>query len=152
MAGAYGEAQAPCDPDGPQCRLSRTKSLSAIISSPSAIASDVMSSSCLPHSLDARPAVHPWAASSTTATTRPALAATRVEAPTSRAITTASSGAKDALTIGQVAVSAPRMCPRRQVTVFHLPAQQLGVLLGEPVHEQRDHDRGHGHRGGLRLP
>ena len=36
--------------------------MSAIISSPSPIASDVVSSSCLPRSLDARPAVHPCAA------------------------------------------------------------------------------------------
>jgi hypothetical protein len=29
------------------------------------------------------------------------------------------------------------------VTCFHLLAQKLGVLLGEPVHQQRDHDRDH---------
>jgi hypothetical protein len=47
--------------------------------------------------------------SSAIATTSPTLAAVSAEAPASVVSTTASSGAKDVLTIGQVAASAPRM-------------------------------------------
>ena len=51
----------------------------------------------------------PWMVRSAIATTSPTLAAVSAEAPASVVSTTASSGAKDALTIGQVTTSAPRM-------------------------------------------
>ena len=80
----------------------------------------------------------------TIAAASPTLAAARAEAPASRPSSSASSGAKEALTIGQVAASAPRMdAPVRQAAAFGLLAQKLGILLGEPVHHQRDHDRDH---------
>jgi hypothetical protein len=52
---------------------------------------------------------HPQIVSSTIATASPTLAAASAEAPASRA--SASNGVKDALTIGQVAASAPGCMP-----------------------------------------